>query len=459
MRFSTFSLVDTIDNTPSESLFQMKFGITGYAKLFGLALAICYGKLKRSASHMAHVQKFTKGHVQGLSIHLERKTNNHSNKDIDVTRSHLNYDLCTKPGDTLTRLKDRLKHVHCFNRADVKVCADWVVTLPEPLKELPAHAQRRFFEATYAFLTHRYGGEQNVLSANVHNDETTPHLHFAFVPVVFDKKKQCEKVSAKEVLTRKDLQDFHPALDTFLKQEIPDIYQEGILNGKTVGVENVKELKQFGDEIKRQKQAMTAELKVFQHPQKVLEKVELSVKKTWFGDNVQLPTRNYEQLKSLALAGMKIKIRLEQIETAANETTDALARATERANQAEEQVRVLLPYQQQAILLNSKLADTQQTVEMSELERRGRLILHVLEKGHAPRDEQEGMDWLTTLEANEQAKLIPTSRLEHFLELLRRFLQHVLGQTPTFNIDAVKRKQATLDDEPSVKKQTRGFEL
>ncbi|WP_228143799.1 plasmid recombination protein [Moraxella pluranimalium] len=40
---------------------------------------------------MAHVQKFTKGNMQGLSIHLDRKTENHSNKNIDTERTHLNF--------------------------------------------------------------------------------------------------------------------------------------------------------------------------------------------------------------------------------------------------------------------------------------------------------------------------------------------------------------------------------
>ena len=209
---------------------------------------------------MANLQKFAKGNVKGLSIHLDRKTTNHSNKEIDVTKSHLNYDLCTKDGDTNSRLNERLNQVHCLNRKDVKVCATWVVTLPESLKEKSADDQRIFFEKTYDFLTDRYGGEQNVLSANVHNDETTPHMHFAFVPVVWDEKKQYEKVSAKEILNRKELQTFHQDLDTFLKREIPRIYREGILNGQTVDVANVKELKQYGDEIKQEKKRLDVEL-------------------------------------------------------------------------------------------------------------------------------------------------------------------------------------------------------
>ncbi|MGR5970080.1 hypothetical protein ACT7C1_26695 [Bacillus paranthracis] len=46
---------------------------------------------------------------------------------------------------------------------DVKVCVwDWVVTLPESLKDISEKEQREFFEKTYEFLANRYGGEKNV---------------------------------------------------------------------------------------------------------------------------------------------------------------------------------------------------------------------------------------------------------------------------------------------------------
>ena len=238
---------------------------------------------------MAHVQKYTKGNVQGLSNHWERKTEKHSNLDIDKERSDLNYDLCQKEGNTLSRMQQRLHEVHCLNRKDVKVCADWVVTLPENLKGISEKEQREFFEKTYEFLANRYGGEKNVLSANVHMDETTPHMHFAFMPVVWDEKKQREKVCANDVLTRKELKTFHQDLDKFLKQEIPHIYKEGILNDKTIGVDTVKDLKKHSEEIQKQKDQQkadaTAEMKVFKEP-KNLSKIYgiLCVKKDDFHD-------------------------------------------------------------------------------------------------------------------------------------------------------------------------------
>ena len=65
----------------------------------------------------------------------------------------------------------------------------------------PKDTRRQFFEDAYKFLSDRYGAE-NVISATVHMDERTPHMHFNFVPVTRD-----GRLSAKDVLTKTQLID------------------------------------------------------------------------------------------------------------------------------------------------------------------------------------------------------------------------------------------------------------
>lgn len=251
--------------------------------------------------------------MKGLSIHLNRKTENHSNKEIDIERSHLNYDLCEKEGDTLSRLQSRLDEVYCMKRKDVKACCEWVVTLPTELEEKGPEAQRQFFEKTYEFLAGRYGKE-NVVSANVHVDETTPHMHFDFVPVVWDEKKQREKVSAKEVLTRNELKSFHQDLDNFLKKEIPEIYQEGILNGKTIGIEDIKDFKKYADDIKQQKNDMTAELEEVEQALSTakINVMQLENKKTSLELNVSAKKDELKKLSEVVPEELKIKAKKEK---------------------------------------------------------------------------------------------------------------------------------------------------
>src|SRR5699024_4620506 len=168
--------------------------------------------------------------------------------EIDKERTHENYDLCEKEGDMTSRYQERLDEVHCVNRADVKALAGWIVTLPEELNGAPEGSQKQFCEETYDFLSERYG-EESVVAGVVHNDETTPRMHYAFMPVTYDEKREREKVSAKEVLNRNELKSFHQDLDNHLKERIPQIYQKGVLNDKTIGVEDVPTLKKHSKEI------------------------------------------------------------------------------------------------------------------------------------------------------------------------------------------------------------------
>ena len=60
--------------------------------------------------------------------------------------------------------------------------------------------------------------------------------------MVYDEKKDRLKVSAKEVLNRKDLQTFHDDLNKHLKEKLP-FYEKGILNDQTLPFQNVEEIK------------------------------------------------------------------------------------------------------------------------------------------------------------------------------------------------------------------------
>lgn len=139
----------------------------------------------------------------------------------------------------------RMSQIKVLKRANVNVMCDWVVTAPEDLteEELPL-----FFDECYKFLNARYGKE-NVISAPVHMDETSPHLHYNFVPVVKDKKNGIPKLSAKECITRKDLNTFHQDLTKHMTAVFRrDI---GILNGATVGGnKTIKQLKQTSENLK-----------------------------------------------------------------------------------------------------------------------------------------------------------------------------------------------------------------
>src|SRR5699024_12545515 len=103
--------------------------------------------------------------------------------------------------------------------------ADCLVILPEVLNAAPEGSQNQFFEETPDFLSERYG-EANVLAGVVHNAETTPQMHLAFMPVTYEEKREREKVSAKEVLNRNEIKSFHQASDNHVNERIPQPNQE-----------------------------------------------------------------------------------------------------------------------------------------------------------------------------------------------------------------------------------------
>jgi hypothetical protein len=73
-------------------------------------------------------------------------------------------------------------------------------------------------------------------------DETTTHMHFAFVPVVTDKKRNGFKVSAKEAINRHDLQTFHTDLESYMSLKFGR--EVGIINEATKnGNRSIQELK------------------------------------------------------------------------------------------------------------------------------------------------------------------------------------------------------------------------
>ena len=191
---------------------------------------------------MASVKKFTESAVVNQLRHIERTIAHPENMDIEKDRTVQNYSLLPQRGiSSYEYYRQRKSELYCYNRADVKVMAGWIVTAP---KDLPMSEMEKFFNVTYEFLSERYG-EKNCVQAVVHNDEGgQPHIHFLFIPAVADKKHGGEKICANDVLNKTELRNFHSALQKYL---LDHGVQANILTGITKtqgGNRTVRELKQ-----------------------------------------------------------------------------------------------------------------------------------------------------------------------------------------------------------------------
>ena len=223
-----------------------------------------------------HCAKYNKQGLGNLLSHYERKnytTKRFSNENIDKTKTHLNYNLApTHPEGLYKFIKDRVTKLNIIKRKTAIWCCDWCLTAPVEIQE-DTDKCKAFFQSAYDFLEARYGKE-NVVSAYVHLDETSPHLHFCFIPCI--QKQECyldmetgelmqrtiEKVVAKECINRAELNSIHPDLQRHLDSTLE--FEANIVNGATKnGNKSIKELKQkkeLEEQIK-QTEAKLAELR------------------------------------------------------------------------------------------------------------------------------------------------------------------------------------------------------
>lgn len=165
---------------------------------------------------MANVEKYDFSQISGLLKHLDRTF---SSENVDSERTHLNYNLAQNQ-NAKEHLKELLSNVHHINRKNLKVACDIVITCPQ---NVPERLREDFFKKTYEFMVNRYGSNtgllnksDNVLSAYVHNDEKSPHLHFCFAPIRFDEKKGYSKFDCKNIINRQDLRTLHTDFQNYM---------------------------------------------------------------------------------------------------------------------------------------------------------------------------------------------------------------------------------------------------
>ena len=183
---------------------------------------------------MAHIAKYKASAVGKLCAHYNRwqgiDNPNVSRENIDKSRTHLNYTLGVYEKDgkrfigkvrgsaSWATVKGRIDAVNArakaegkrATRKDAVVMADMVVTLPP---NVPPEDAYKFFWNSYQYIADRVG-RGNLMGGYVHMDETTPHMHVPFTPILdgrFNYKKMCD---------RKFYQTFHKGLGDHLAQKM-----------------------------------------------------------------------------------------------------------------------------------------------------------------------------------------------------------------------------------------------
>lgn len=273
---------------------------------------------------MAHVEKYKASALGHMLAHYNRSTP--ANKDIDRSRTAQNYNLAPERGDLLKFISARLADgVKVQQRADVIKLCDWVITMP---RDLPAEKEQAFFANTYDFLVNKYG-EKNVVSAYVHKDESTPHMHFAWLPIVKEKKNKKrlgqEKLSAKECITRSDLQKFHQQLQDYLEQKLN--CQVKILNEAT------KDGNKSIADLKRHSQQTETTMSWLASMEKDAERTKMGRGGLYGEPAIKVPEPLFNALVTIARRGIADNANVKALKNKRDENAKAQARADELAHQ------------------------------------------------------------------------------------------------------------------------------
>ena len=194
---------------------------------------------------VCHFGKYKSGNVFGLQKHNQRENENYSNIDIDKARTPLNYDLVNQEDiNYLKRVKTIIEANRRSERAirkDATVYCECIISSDGAFFEnLTDDKQKEFFKSSLDYLKNRIG-EEFIVSANVHLDETTPHMHVGFVPIIEN------SLSAKKLIDRKFLREVQDQLLAYLKNIGFDI-QRGIEGSKR----KHKDIKEFKKELDRE---------------------------------------------------------------------------------------------------------------------------------------------------------------------------------------------------------------
>jgi plasmid recombination enzyme len=164
------------------------------------------------------MQKMKSGNLGGAYRHNERIFENHSNKDIDPEKTHLNYELTDRdrsiPYDR--QIKQYINDNKISKRAlrkDAVLCNEWIITSDKAFFENMSPEQiKNFFETAKNFFAERYGNS-NIAYAMVHLDESTPHMHLGLVPM------QNGKLSSKSLFGSRDqLKEIQEAFPRYLNE-------------------------------------------------------------------------------------------------------------------------------------------------------------------------------------------------------------------------------------------------
>ena len=164
--------------------------------------------------------KYKGPEISNIEAHNERTKEMYaSNPDIDLSRSKHNFHLIEPAGKYRAEAESQIQAVGCRTRTDsVRVVEAMFTATPEFFKGKKLPEIRQYFEEALRFFE-QYQSRETIISAVVHMDEKTPHMHLSFVPLTAD-----GRLSAKDIVgNKKKLTWWQDQFWEHMVQKYPDL--------------------------------------------------------------------------------------------------------------------------------------------------------------------------------------------------------------------------------------------
>lgn len=390
---------------------------------------------------VARMEKMKSDNLVGIGNHNQRRFSNHSNKDIDVSKSHLNYDILDKVKSYKTDIEGYINANKSSKRAvrkDAVLVCEWIITSDSDFFESMSPADtREYFQTAIDFFAERYGSK-NLMYAQVHLDERTPHMHLGIVP--FDKDN---KLTAKTMFDREALQDIQNELPRYMNER--GFKVERGRAGSEAKHLTVQEYKDVQKEIKKQSEVLDGVKKELESVKNVtrtkdfLDELDSKSKKTLLGNDVKISQEDYQELKEQLLGADKSLLEMDKLKQHNQKLSRSIYDLRDELDNSKAYADRLYDkndsLKEQIKHLDSSLGDFEMAQiayqdalsrELSKDEIIARYICHAVELGNIPEDESDIEYYIDALNSVEIDDNTLKNRVEKVIDILKNVLENVL---------------------------------
>ena len=164
--------------------------------------------------------KYKGPEIGRIEAHNERTKENYaSNPDVDTERRKYNFHLVKPNGKYRAEAEKQIAEVGCRTRTDsVRVVETLITASPDFFKDKKKAQIKEYFEHALNFIL-KHVPKERIISAVIHVDEKTPHMHLSFVPI-----KEDGRLSAKDIVgNRKKLTWWQDEFWKHMVKKYPDM--------------------------------------------------------------------------------------------------------------------------------------------------------------------------------------------------------------------------------------------